>query len=136
VLLVGTLFFFLGPFDRQVLHNEHVVFKAWRMYSGFGTEGCVADFWLEGPDGSLTEIDRLYVLYQVRHWSRATPKQRTLRDHAAVGAAGMELCRALDASVVRADAKCASTRRWKVVEDRQRNLCLEAAPAPRRGKRR
>jgi hypothetical protein len=127
VLIGAVLFLFLGPFDRQVLHNDHVVFKAWRMYSGSATTECVADYFVRDRDGER-EVDRLRVLYDVPHWSRATRRQRTLADADAVRAAGRQLCQALGTEHLVADARCASTRRWRRVESRSRNLCTEVRP--------
>lgn len=119
---------FLGPVDRQVLHSDHVWFKAWRMYSGVSTGNCVAGYFVREPDGTALPIDRLEVLYHVSHWSQATTRQRTLGDEAAVREAGLRLCRALGERVVVADARCASRQGWEVVEDRRRNLCKPRVP--------
>lgn len=134
IFAIFGVWMFAGPFDRQVLGYEHVIFKAWRMYSGFGITGCVADFWRRDGEGSLSEIDRLSVLYGARWWEVPPPK-RILRGHEAVSSAGKALCQELDAEIIVADAKCASTTRWKIVERRQNNLCT-AEPVPKHERKR
>src|SRR5690349_18058237 len=131
LLTVGALVMFLGPYDRQVLRNsDHVWFKAWRMYSLVSIENCVAEYVVRDPDGTVRPVDRLAVLYGVSHWSRATSRERTLRDDAAVRDAGLRMCRELGAKVVLADARCASLHGWEVVEDRTRNLCRSTPRVP------
>ncbi len=124
--MLAAAIMFGGPFDRQVLHSDHVFFKSWRPYGGTAYDVCVADFYVVAPDGSIEEVSRLRALHGVDHWWEAKFTDRHLRSPKAVHGAARALCGALRVEDVRVEGRCAAQEGWAEVDAGVRNHCRSA----------
>jgi len=122
-LVVGTLFLFGGPLDRQVLGNDHPVLKDWRPYGGAWLDVCVAEYSLVRIDGVLEPVDHIAALHDGASWWQVPLRDRRLKNKGHVRFVGRRLCETLNASDIRVRAKCAINEGYSYFELEEENLC-------------
>jgi hypothetical protein len=115
----------IGPFYRQVLDGESIVFRKWAMFSTFGMEVCDVRFTLITPTGERP-VDRFNLL-GYNHRRDAPSSLRRIEGSEEVYEIGDRLCRALPANFdLRLYGRCGSREGWQWIEQGEANLCLTA----------
>lgn len=140
VVFVGlAIFMTVGPFYKQVLNHREPWIRAWEMFSGKGVGAVTGHFEQVAQDGSAQPLDH-YALLGVPHpWDPEPPPRRVWLVHGKEEFQNLvkKICRELPPRAhVRAQARIATQKGWRTLENGQRNVCAGIARKQRRRPRR
>ena len=104
------LFMGFGPFYRQVLKGDAVLFREWIMFRGYGRQVCDVKFFFD-KDGVREQVPRLKY-FGFSSFLRAPKQIKRLENRTAVMRQGQVLCRqgAFDELLV--NYRCGTPQGW------------------------